>query len=131
MKIKVNEARMSKVFKVGLVKIRLGEPFAFKEMGTISVPVRIGIPMPGDYREYETYAERDTLTGGGLETRIVERIRRMVGDILDEASLDDIGGKKYKLSMFASWEDSMLADKAGMDAVKAEITRRLDAFKGE
>lgn len=131
MKIKVSEARADKLFKVGPVKIYVGEPFTSYNEKDVSVPIRVGVPMPGDYREYKTYAQRGMLTGSGLETCIVERIRRMVGDILDEASLDDIGGKKYKLSMFASWEDGMLADKAGMDAVKAEITKRLDAFKKE
>lgn len=131
MKITINEARASKAFKVGPVKIHVGEPFVSYNDKDISVPIRVGVPMPGDYREYETYAERNMLTGSKLEACIVARIRRMVGDILDGTDLDDIGGNKYKLSMFASWEDGLLADKAGMDAVKAEITKRLDAFKKE
>lgn len=134
MKITVNEARTDVTLKVGPVRIRVQGAYSYQgnKARVIVVPMEATCVLPGnDAWGFDAYAHADMLKGNKLEAYLTEHVRQLAGDVLGSTKLDDIGKRKYSLSVFAGWEEGMLADSAGMAALKAEIKKRIDNFKEE
>lgn len=133
MKIRVNEARSNEVMKVGPIKVTVDDPFeSYKDQ--VALFVKIEVPLKdksGDPWDRETSIDMLDLKGNGLESILKRLYRTLIGTALFNADYTEILKDKYDFSTFAKWEEDMLADKASIDALKAEIKQRLESFKAE
>lgn len=130
MKITVNEARSSyKTFKIGPVKVRLEDTFSGH--GGTSIPLVVEVPPGGEDWDCDTFVTKDILNGNKLANLLKEQYRIIIGTALFNANRDEIVKSKYDFNTFAKREEEMLADSANIEALKAEIKKRLEDFKGE
>lgn len=132
MKITVNEARSDKAMKIGPIKATLDDPFK-THSGRTALFVKIEIPLKdksGDLWDNDTSVDMSDLKGNRLETALKSLYRKLIGTVLFNVDDEEILKGKYDFSTLAKWEADMLADKASIDVLKAEIKQRLESFKG-
>ena len=132
MKITVNEARSSyKTSKLGPIKATVDDPFE-SFSGRAALFVKIEVPLKdksGDPWGSDTSVEMSDLEGNRLETILKRLYRKTIGMVLFNADYVEILKAKYDFGTFAKWEEEMLADSANIEALKAEIKKRLEDFK--
>lgn len=134
MKIKVREAKGDyKVMKVGPIDVTVEEPF--KSWGDrTALFIELEVPLTdrrGEKWDRDTSIEAPELEDNRFEGILKSQYRQIIGTALFNANVVEIREDKYDFSAFAKWEKEMLADKAGIKALKDEIKKRLDSFKPE
>lgn len=134
MKIRVNEAKSSfKTMKVGPVDVTVEDPFKSYNNQT-HVFIKLEVPLTdgrGEKWDHDTSVGTFELEGNRFEGILKSEYRQIIGTALFNANVVEILKDKYDFGTFAKWEEDMLTDKAGIDALKAEITQRLESFKAE
>lgn len=134
MKIRVNEAKSSfKTMKVGPIDVTVEKPFKSYD-NQAHLFVKIEVPLKdksGDPWDDDTSIGMHDLEGNRLEATLKRLYRKLIGTVLFNADYVEILKDKYDFGTFAKWEEDMLADKAGIDALKNEIEQRLESFKAE
>ena len=124
-----DEARNDyKTFKIGPVKVRLEG--AFSGHGGTSIPIAVEVPPGGEAWDRDTFVTKDILNGNKLANLLKEQYRIIIGTALFNANRDEIVKDKYDFNTFAKREEEMLADSANIEALKAEIKKRLEDFEG-
>lgn len=134
MKITVKEARSSfKTMKVGPVDVTVEDPFkSYNNQAHLFI--KLEVPLMDDRGEKwdrDTSVGKFELEGNRFEDILKSEYRQIIGTALFNANVVEILKDKYDFGTFAKWEEDMLADKAGIDALKAEIEQRLELFKAE
>lgn len=127
-----NEARSDKAMKIGPIKVTVDDPFKSYN-GQTSLFVKIEVPLKdksGDSWDRDTPIDMSDLKGNSLESILKRLYRTTIGTALFNADYVEILKDKYDFGTFAKWEEDMLADKAGINALKTEIKQRLESFKG-
>lgn len=134
MKIRVNEAKSSfKTMKVGPIKATVEDPFKSYD-NQARLFIKLEVPLTDDRGEKwdrDTSVGKFELEGNRFEGILRSEYRQIIGTALFNANVVEILKDKYDFGTFAKWEEDMLADKAGIDALKAEIEQRLESFKAE
>lgn len=134
MKIKVKEAKSDyKVMEVGPINITVEPPFqSFNDR--VALFIKLEVPLTderGEKWDRDTSVGKFELEGNRFENILKSQYRQIIGTALFNANVVEITKDKYDFSAFAKWEEEMLSDKAGIDALKAEIEKRLESFKGK
>lgn len=134
MKIRVNEAKSSfKTMKVGPVDVTVEDPFKSYN-NQAHVFIKLEVPLTDDRGEKwdrDTSIGKFELEGNRFEGILKSQYRQIIGTALFNANVVEILKDKYDFGAFAKWEEDMLADKAGIDALKNEVKQRLESFKAE
>lgn len=133
MKIAVNEARSNKAMKIGPIKVTVDDPFkSFDNQAHLFVKIEVPLKdKSGNPWDDDTSIGMHDLEGNRLEAILKRLYRKLMGTVLFNADYEEILKDKYDFGTFAKWEEDMLADKASIDALRAEIKQRLESFKAE
>lgn len=134
MKIKVKEAKSDyKVMEVGPINIVVEEPFKSWD-DHADLFIKLEVPLTderGEKWDRDTPVGKFELEGNRFEDILKSQYRQIIGTALFNANAVEITKDKYDFSTFAKWEEEMLSDKVGIDALKAEVKQRLESFKGK